>query len=135
MSRRFAIGATGLLLVAAVAGGIGLWTTASAQSRAVRLVSPAEGELVQGPNVTFTVEFSGIKLPDEHFHVLIDGGALRYVLGNPIPTAQVDMVHFRAASTTVRLEPGPHFVVLVPADAQHVPFKPWISDSRYFFVR
>lgn len=135
MSRRFAIGTAGFLIIAVLAGGLGFWTTAFAQARTVRLVSPAEGEVVQGPNVTFTVEFSGIKLPDEHFHLLIDGGALRYVLGNPIPTAQVDQIHFRAATTTVRLEPGPHFVVLVPADPQHVPFRPWISDSRYFFVR
>ena len=127
-----------VLMAAALVAAVlvtGIWSTVSAQARTVRIVSPAEGEVVQGPNVTFTVESSGVKLPDEHFHLFIDGGALRYVLGNPIPTGQVDMIHFRTTSTTARLESGPHFVVLVPGDAQHVPFRPWVSDSRYLFVK
>ncbi len=113
-----------------------IWNAASAQpARTARIVSPAQGEIVQGPNVTFAVEASGVRLPDEHFHLFIDDAALRYVLGNPIPVGQVDFVHFRALTTTVRLAPGPHFVVLILGDAQHVPFRPLVIDTRYFFVQ
>lgn len=111
------------------------WTLVSAQARLVKIVSPAEGEVIAGPNVTFTVQATGVKLPDEHFHLFIDDAAIRYVLGNPVPTGQVDFVHFRALTTTVRLTPGPHVAVLVPGDANHVPFRPWVSDTVYFFVR
>ncbi len=111
--------------------------TLSAQPRRVaRIAAPAEGEIVQGPNVTFTVESSGFKVPEEgHYHLFIDQAALRYVLGNPIPLGQVDFVHFRTPTTTVKLDGGPHIAVLVPGDPQHVPFRPIISDSRYFFVK
>lgn len=91
--------------------------------------------MIQGPNVTFQVASSGVKLPDEHFHLLIDAAALEYVLGNPVPVGRADMVHFRAASTTVRMTAGPHFVVVVAGDSTHTPLRPWTADSRYFFVR
>lgn len=103
--------------------------------RTVQLVSPSEGEVVEGPNVTFRVESSGVRLPDEHFHLLIDAAALDYVLGNPVPVGRVDMVHFRAATTTVRMTPGPHFIVVVAGDNNHMPLRPWTADSRYFFVK
>lgn len=114
---------------------LGILMPVQAQARMARLISPSEGEIVTGPIVAFRVEHSGIRLPDEHFHLLIDGGALEYVAGNPVPLARVDMVHFRAATTSVRMTPGPHFVVLVATDANHVPLRPWVGSSTYFFVR
>lgn len=127
--RRFATTAAVLAIVVLI------WSAAFAQpARTARIVSPAQGEIVQGPNVTFTVEASGIMLPDEHFHLFIDEAANRYVLGNPIPV-EVGFVHFRTPTTTVRLAPGPHVVVMVAGDAQHVPLRPLVIDSRYFFVR
>lgn len=127
-----------ILAIVVVSTIMSLNVLVSAQAQAVRsarLVSPTEGEIVVGPNVTFRVEFSGIRLPDEHFHLLIDGAALEYVSGNPVPLGRVDMVHFRAATTTVRMTPGPHFVVLVATDNNHVPLRPWVGSSTYFFVR
>lgn len=122
-----------VLVVLVVA--MGFWGGLSAQSRTALLTTPVEGEIVQGPNVTFTVESTGIRLPEEHFHLLLDGAALRYVLGNPVPLGQVDIVHFRANRTTIRFDPGPHFVVLIATDNDHVPLRPWTGVSRYFFVR
>lgn len=125
--------------VAATAAVLGfvllIWSAAFAQpARTARIVSPAQGEIVEGPNVTFTVEASGIRLPDEHFHLFIDEAATRYVLGNPIPV-EAGFVHFRTLTTTVRLAPGPHIVALVAGDAQHAPLRPLVIDSRYLFVR
>jgi len=122
------IGVLGVLLLTG--------TPSSAQpARAVRIVSPVQGEIVEGPNVTISLEAVGVKLPDEHFHVLIDSAALNYILGNPIPIGQADIVHFRALTTTVRLPAGPHLVVVIAGDAQHVPLRPMAVDSGYFFVR
>lgn len=135
--RRFRLMPTLVLALTGVLGVLLLTgiPTSAQPARAVRIISPAYGEIVEGPNVKIVVEAAGVKLPDEHFHVFIDGAALRYVLGNPIPIGQVDIVHFRALTTTVRLSTGPHFVVVIAGDAQHVPLKPWAVDSRYFFVR
>lgn len=112
-------------------------STTSAQQTRPRawLVSPMEGEIVQGPDVTFRVESSGVRLPEEHFHLLVDGAVLRHVPGTAIPLAQVDMVHFRAKTTTIRLSPGPHVVVLIATNNDHVPLTPWAGQSRYFVVR
>jgi hypothetical protein len=109
--------------------------TSAQPARVVRIISPEQGEMVAGPDVTFIVEAPGVRLPDEHLHVFVDGAALRYVLGNPVPIGQADFVHFRALKTTIRLPAGPHFVVIVAGDPQHVPFWPLVADSRYFFVR
>lgn len=108
---------------------------AQGEARRARLASPAEGEIVEGPNVTFRVEHSGIRLPEEHFHVLLDAAALEYVAGNPIPIGRVEMVHFRAASTTVRMTAGTHFVVLISTNNDHLPLRPWTGESRFFFVK
>lgn len=130
IARRLLAGSLGLLLTFMVALG-----AADAQVRSARLLSPRNGEIIQGPNVTFTVESRGIKLPDEHFHLFLDEAGLKYVLGNPVPLGVVEFVHFRAATTTVRFNSGPHFVVLVSTDANHVPLQPLLVDSVYFFVR
>lgn len=45
------------------------------------------------------------------------------------------VVHFRALTTSVRFTAGSHFVVLVATDASHVPLRPLLIDSVYFFVR
>jgi hypothetical protein len=124
------------ILVVLTTMSLNILVSAQAQVvRSARLVSPTDGEIVVGPNVTFRVESSGVRLPDEHFHLLIDGAALEYISGNPIPLGRVDMVHFRAATTTVRMSPGPHFVVLIATDSNHVPLRPWVGSSAYFFVR
>jgi hypothetical protein len=100
------------------------------------IVSPSPGEIVQGPDVTVTVESTGIRIPDQgHYHLLVDEAALHYVLGLPIPQGE-GYVHFRLPPrATVRLSPGPHVVVLVMGNPAHVPFVPLLSDARYFFVK
>ena len=130
--RRGATAALGVVLALTLV----TWATVSAKPPVAKIVAPEEGEIVQGPNVTFTVESSGFKVPDDaHYHLFIDQAALRYVLGNPVPIGQEDFVHSRTLTTTVKLNPGAHFVVLVVGDPQHVPLRPFVGESRYFFVK
>lgn len=100
------------------------------------IVSPVQGAIVQGPDVTFVAASTGIQVPEQgHYHLLIDEAALHYVLGLPLPTAE-GYVHFRLPPrVTVRLTPGPHVVVLVMGNPAHVPFVPLLADARYIFVK
>lgn len=136
--------AVGLVLLAA-AGAVVLHAAAAAPEgpkapagATARIVSPAQGAIVQGPDVTFSVTSSGIKVPGQgHYHLLVDDAAAKYMLGQPIPTDEKN-VHFGKTlppKATVKLSPGGHVVVLVVANPAHVAFVPLITDSRYVWVK
>lgn len=135
--------AMGLVLLAA-AGAVVLHVAAATMPEGpkapagttARIVSPAQGAILQGPDVTFTVTSSGIKVPDQgHYHLLVDDAAAKYMLGQPIPTDEKN-VHFKLPpKAALKLSPGGHVVVLVVANPAHVAFVPLITDSRYVWVK
>jgi hypothetical protein len=104
-------------------------TPAAAAPAAVRIVSPAAGESVAGPDVAVAWEAPGLSIApaaeatgpeDYHAHFIVDG-AYAVVEGQPIPQ-QDGVVHTAANPATLPgLAPGEHTVQLVLGDPGHVP--------------
>ncbi len=72
---------------------------------------------------------AGVTMPNTgHHHLFID--TLEVTPGAPVP-ADPNHVHFGGGQTetVVTLEPGSHTLMLVLADANHVPFDPSIQST------
>lgn len=117
----------------------------TAAAGTVRIVSPTEGEVVNGPTVMIQLESSVPIVPagemtpgTGHHHLYLDTDLTDPTI--PIPTIEGSVVHMGDASSAFTFEfdevsYGPHTVIAVVADGAHVPLQPWVVDTVTFTVR
>jgi len=115
-----------------------------APARSVQIVTPADGDTIDGPAVTvrllatgFTVVAAGDTTPNSgHHHIFLDRDISPPDL--PIPAEPDFIVHMGTGATEFTLEavqPGQHRLITVVGDAAHVPLQPWLVDTVRFVVR
>jgi ABC-type Fe3+-hydroxamate transport system substrate-binding protein len=119
-------------------------TTVSAAPPAVRIVAPAEGAEVTGPNVTVELEATGIEIVPAgetasgtgHHHLYLDADLAP--MDEPVPSVPGQIIHMgdgSSAFTFEGVEPGEHRVIAVIGDGVHVPLQPPVVDTVHFVVR
>ena len=110
----------------------------------VRVTSPMEGETVDGPDITVTLDVSGVRIVPAgdttsgtgHHHLYLDADLTAGDV--PVPSVPGSIVHMGDASASYTfegVEPGEHRIIAVVADGVHVPLQPWVVDTVTFTVR
>lgn len=110
----------------------------------VRIVAPAQGEEVEGPDVVVQLEVSGIDIVPAgdtasgtgHHHLYLDADLAPFDV--PIPAVPGQVVHMGDGSSSFTFEgvaPGEHRVIAVVGDGLHVPLQPPVVDTVRFTVR
>jgi hypothetical protein len=133
-----------VLLAAALAACARPASAPGPAARRVEIVSPREGEAVDGPDVIillaahdFTVVRAGDATPNSgHHHVFLDRDISP--AGAPIPTEAGRIVHLGTGAGEITLQgvpPGRHRLIAVVGDAGHVPLMPLVADTVRFTVR
>jgi hypothetical protein len=132
---RFTTIVLGLGLAALVAAQ-GLPRSAAAAKAKVYFISPANGQVVQGPvTVRFGLENMGVAPAGTvgeglgHHHLVID--APLPALDQPLPKDDTHL-HFGKGQTetVLTLTPGKHTLQLVLGDANHIPHQPAVVSER-----
>ena len=109
----------------------------------VTIMSPAEGSTVAGPAVHVILAASGVELAPAseqrpgtaHHHLYLDVD-----LGSPndtIPAGLSGIIHLGRAQTEFQWDsvpPGPHRIIAVLADSDHLPLRPLVTDTVRFTV-
>jgi hypothetical protein len=117
--------------------------SATADSR-VFIVSPAQGDTVAGPDVTVTLDVSGVRIVQAgdttagsgHHHLYLDADLTP--ADQPVPSVPGSIVHMGDASTSytfTEVATGEHRIIAVVGDGVHVPLQPWVVDTVRFVVR
>jgi hypothetical protein len=110
----------------------------------VAIVSPADGDTVDGPDLTVTLSVTGGSIVPAgdttsgtgHHHLYLDADLTP--ASQPVPSVPGSIVHMGDASSTYTftgVEPGEHRVIAVVADGVHVPLQPWVVDTVHVVVR
>ena len=110
----------------------------------VRIVSPAEGAVVEGPDVVVELDVSGVHIVPAgdttsgtgHHHLYLDADLTPG--DQPVPSVPGSIIHMGDASriyTFQGVEPGEHRIIAVVGDGVHVPLQPWVVDTVTFTVR
>lgn len=118
--------------------------SASVPGASVRIVSPSDGEVIQGSEVVVTLEAEGvIILPagdttpgSGHHHLYLDEDLTDPSM--PVPTIPGRIVHLGDGSSSYRfegVEPGEHRLIAAVADFAHFPLRPLVVDTVRFTVR
>lgn len=117
--------------------------TGEQMSRSVEIVSPADGDTVEGPQVTVQLAAQGFQVVPAgdttansgHHHLFLDRDVS--APDQPIPTEQGQIVHMGDGSSSFTFEnvqPGEHRLIAVVGDAIHVPVE-GLQDTVNFTVR
>lgn len=125
------------------AGGAAMQETAT-PDRQVIIATPADGDTVEGGDVTvrleargFTVVPAGDTTPNSgHHHLFLDRDISPG--GEPIPAEEGAIVHMGTGVSEYvfqGVEPGEHRLIAVVGDAAHVPLEPLVTDTVHFVVR
>lgn len=110
----------------------------------VAIDSPAEGDTVRGSAVHVTLTATGVELApaaDErpgtaHHHLFLDVEPT--ALDQKIPAGVAGIIHLGRAQTEYQWDSvaaGPHRIIAVLADWQHVPLQPVAADTVRFVVQ
>ena len=110
----------------------------------VEIVSPADGDTVDGPDLTVTLSVTGGSIVPAgdttsgtgHHHLYLDADLTP--ASQPVPSVPGSIVHMGDASSTYTfsgVESGEHRVIAVVADGVHVPLQPWVVDTVHVVVR
>jgi len=137
--------------VTLVAAGVGAPAVATAQcaphaspTAHVRIVEPKQGATVTGPSVHVALEAKGIEIAPAaeqragtaHHHLFLDTDVTAADVG--IPAGTTGIVHLGKGQSDYTFEavtPGPHRLIAVLADPNHVPLKPLVADTVRFTVK
>jgi hypothetical protein len=109
----------------------------------VRIVSPADGSEVVGPDVHIVFEVTGLQIAPAgtmdagsgHHHIFLDTEVTP--VGQPVPMETPGIVHLGQAQTEHHLSgvaPGEHRIISVIADGAHIPLNPLVVDTVVFTV-
>jgi hypothetical protein len=110
----------------------------------VTIDSPTEGDTVRGSAVQVTLTATGVQLApaaDEkpgtaHHHLFLDVDT--GPLDQKIPAGVTGIIHLGRAQTEYHWDSvaaGPHRIIAVLADWQHVPLQPVAADTVRFVVQ
>jgi hypothetical protein len=110
----------------------------------VTIDTPAEGDTVRGSAVHVTLTASGIELAPAaeerpgtaHHHLFLD--VETGPLDQKIPAGVAGIIHLGRAQTEFHWDsvaPGPHRIIAVLGDWQHVSLVPAATDTVRFVVR
>jgi hypothetical protein len=119
-------------------------TAAEAEVAAVRILSPADGAVLEGSEVRVVLEAVGARvaavaesLPGTvHHHLFVNQDVTP--VGEVIPMNQPGIIHMGDGSseyTLVDLAPGEYRIIAVLADLAHVPLNPPAVDTIFVTVR
>ncbi len=133
-----------LLLLATLSSAL-VVRPAFAADPVVKITSPTEGEVIDGTEVTVTLDVGDLKLvpgaqaaqkSDLHVHYLLDVDPTPWLDGKrDIPTGDPNIVHSAATSHTfTNLKPGPHKVTVILTNADHIAIQPPVAPSVRFTV-
>jgi hypothetical protein len=117
-------------------------TAADAAAGTVTIVTPMNGALVNGSEVTVTLSSTVEIVPagemtegTGHHHLYLDADLTP--IDEPVPTVPGSIVHMGDASSSYvfeGVEPGEHRLIAVVADGAHFPLQPWVVDTVTFTV-
>ena len=150
MMSRMSTLAGGLGFVALVATGVGApsaWAQAKPQAAPaprVRIVEPKEGVTVSGTTVHVKLEAWGVEIAPAaehragtaHHHLFLDTDLTAPEMAIPVGTPGI--VHLGKGQTEYTFEglaAGPHRLIALLADPNHVPLKPLVTDTVRFTVK
>jgi hypothetical protein len=150
MMSRMSTLAGGLGFVALAASGLGARAAAAqatpqaAPAPRVRIVEPKQGAIVTGTMVDVVLEAQGVEIAPAaehragtaHHHLFLDTDLTASDMG--IPAGMPGIVHLGKGQSTYMFEavaPGPHRLIALLADPNHVPLKPLVADTVRFTVK
>lgn len=147
MMNRMSILAGAIGSVALMAVGVGAPTAAAQaapQAPRVRIVEPQEGVTVAGTTVHVKLESWGVEIAPAaehragtaHHHLFLDTDLTAPDVG--IPMGMPGIVHLGKGQTEYTFEglaAGPHRLIDLLADPNHVPLKPLVADTVRFTVK
>jgi uncharacterized protein DUF4399 len=136
--------------VALVASGFGALAAAAQDtsqamlSPKLRIVKPKNGATVTGKTVHVVLEAKGIQIAPAaehragtaHHHLFLDTDLTAGDVG--IPAGMPGIVHLGKGEkeyTFQAVAPGPHRLIALLADPNHVPLKPLVADTVRFTVK
>lgn len=110
----------------------------------VRIVEPKQGATVTGTSVHVVLEAKGIEIAPAaeqragtaHHHLFLDTDLTAGDVG--IPADKPGIVHLGKGQSEYTFEgvrPGPHRLIALLADPNHVPLKPLVADTVRFTVK
>ena len=116
----------------------------AAAPRTVRILEPANGSVVEGPDLRVVLEVDGMMIRPAgdttansgHHHLYLDADLTDPAM--PVPTIPGSVVHMGDGSseyTFEGVEPGMHRLIAVVADFAHFPLQPWVVDTVEVMVR
>lgn len=104
----------------------------------VSFTEPSDGATVTGPDVSVSLRTTGVDIVPisdttpgtGHHHIFIDDDVTPTTV--MIPMGEDNIRHFGTGATDVvltGLAPGPHRLIAVVADWEHVPLNPLVADT------
>ena len=150
MMSRMSTLASGVGLVALVASGLGApAAVAQAPAKAapapsVKIMQPKQGATVAGTMVDVVLEAQGVEIAPAaehragtaHHHLFLDTDLTPADVA--IPVGMPGIVHLGKGQSKYIFEgvaPGPHRLIALLADPNHVPLKPLAADTVRFTVK
>ena len=127
-----------------VTGAAAQATPSAAHAPKVRILQPSEGDTITGSSVLVKLEAEGVEIAPAaehragtaHHHLFLDVD-----VGKPdegIPAGNPYIVHLGKGQSEFTFEGvanGPHRLIAVLADANHVALQPWVVDTVHFVMR
>jgi hypothetical protein len=150
MMSRMSTLASGVGFVALAASGLGAPVAAcqaapkTAPAVQVRIVQPSEGDTITGSSVLVKLEAHGIEIAPAaehragtaHHHLFLDVDVGKP--GEGIPAGNPYIVHLGKGQSEYTFEGvanGPHRLIAVLADPDHLALQPWVVDTVNFVMR
>jgi hypothetical protein len=110
----------------------------------VKIVEPKQGATVTGTSVHVVLEAQGVEIAPAaehragtaHHHLFLDTDLTASDVG--IPAGMPGIVHLGKGQTEYTFEAvaaGPHRLIALLADPNHVPLKPLVADTVRFTVK
>ncbi|OLC74370.1 MAG: hypothetical protein AUH78_11225 [Gemmatimonadetes bacterium 13_1_40CM_4_69_8] len=121
----------------------GVARTQATSGAKVKITAPPNGATVSGP-VKITLVATGVEIVPAtierpgtgHHHLFVDRDVTP--VNDTIPRGVTGIIHLGRGQTEFvldSLKPGPHRVIAVVADWNHVPLKPLVVDTLRFTVK
>ena len=142
--RRFVLGYAAALVWLGAGAQIAAAQAKPAAAPKVMIVLPKNGAVVTGPSVHVIVSAEGVEIAPvaehrpgtAHHHLFLDVNVTSP--DSAIPAGVPGIVHLgkgQVEYTFDAVPPGPHRLIAVLGDPNHVPLKPMVADTVHFTVK